>query len=341
MALKNIRERVLKLLPPHGLGLLKSLFLQTETRAKGVNAERFRVDNRNHKESVSELVSKRFIVSVFANTQHAQIYRLDRIALPLLDFDDSEKLLDCIAKIMPFLVSQYRQKLGHALKLEDIIRGVGADRDLIVESIFYLEGAPGVSFTPNFPLGDEAAVYVTEYIDDYSSLEDLLEHDLRPFEAAAKERVDFQNFSASLLEGEGGLPLGPIFHLSNSELHPLVAEVAKPRFDSGHHWDAVFAASKALVKRVKEVSGENNLDGAPLIRTVFSANKPVLRFNALTTPTMRDEQEGIMHLFEGAVLAIRNPGGHDFPTGSPQRAADYLSLVSLLMYLVDEANKVD
>jgi prevent-host-death family protein len=26
-----------------------------------------------------------------------------------------------------------------------------------------------------------------------------------------------------------------------------------------------------------------------------------------------DEQEGMMHLFEGAVLAIRNPGGHSFP----------------------------
>jgi hypothetical protein len=39
---------------------------------------------------------------------------------------------------------------------------------------------------------------------------------------------------------------------------------------------------------------------------VFSKNNPVLAFNDLANRTDLDEQEGMMHLFEGTVLAIRN-----------------------------------
>jgi hypothetical protein len=64
------------------------------------------------------------------------------------------------------------------------------------------------------------------------------------------------------------------------------------------------------------------------------------RFNELRDQTDFDEQEGMMHLFEGAVLGIRNPGGHTFPEGPEQRAIEYLSLLSLLAYRVQEAKRV-
>ena len=43
------------------------------------------------------------------------------------------------------------------------------------------------------------------------------------------------------------------------------------------------------------------------MRTVFSSKHPILAFNELADQTDRDEQEGTMHLFEGAVLAIEIP----------------------------------
>jgi uncharacterized protein (TIGR02391 family) len=109
---------------------------------------------------------------------------------------------------------------------------------------------------------------------------------------------------------------------------------------NGHPWEAVFAASKALVNYVKERSGRHDLDGAPLMRSVFSPTDPTLAFNDLVDQTDRDEQEGMMHLFEGAVLAIRNPGGHSFPEGPDQRAMEYICFLSLLAYRVQEAKKV-
>ena len=90
---------------------------------------------------------------------------------------------------------------------------------------------------------------------------------------------------------------------------------------------------------MKERSGRHELDGTSLVRSVFSKHNPTLAFSDLSDQTQQDEQEGIMHLFEGAVLAIRNPGGHSFPEGSEQRAIEYISLLSMLAYLVQEAKK--
>ena len=136
----------------------------------------------------------------------------------------------------------------------------------------------------------------------------------------------------------GGVSPSPSTYFDRLNLHPRIRDVARDRFLGGQPWDAVFAASKALINYVKERSGLD-LDGAPLVRTAFSRNNPILAFNALANQTDLDEQEGMMHLFEGAVLAIRNPGGHSFPEGPEQRAIEYISFLSLLAYRVQEAKR--
>jgi uncharacterized protein (TIGR02391 family) len=136
-----------------------------------------------------------------------------------------------------------------------------------------------------------------------------------------------------------GSVAGPGTYFDQLNLHPRISGVANDLFLDHYHWEAVFAAAKALVNYVKERSGQHQLDGAPLMRTVFSRNNPLLAFNDLLDQTDQDEQEGMMHLFEGAVLGIRNPGGHTFPEGSEQRAMEYISLLSLLAYRVQEAKK--
>ena len=131
----------------------------------------------------------------------------------------------------------------------------------------------------------------------------------------------------------------PRDYFRDLNLHSRIGDVASDLFLDGYHWEAVFAASKALINFVKERSGKHDLDGAPLMRTVFSRSKPILAFNDLKDQTDQDEQEGMMHLFEGVVLGIRNPGGHSFPEGTEQRASEYISLLSLLAYRVQEAKR--
>jgi uncharacterized protein (TIGR02391 family) len=131
----------------------------------------------------------------------------------------------------------------------------------------------------------------------------------------------------------------PSSYFDRLNLHHRVRDVSRDLFLDGYHWEAVFAAAKALVNYVKERSGRYDLDGAPLVRTVFSRNDPILSFNDLSDQTDLDEQEGMMHLFEGAVLGIRNPGGHSFPEGTEQRAIEYISLLSLLAYRLQESKR--
>lgn len=122
-------------------------------------------------------------------------------------------------------------------------------------------------------------------------------------------------------------------------LHERIADVCRDLYRDGHYAQAVFEASKALINFVRERSGKHDLDGANLMRTVFSRNNPILAFNNLSDVADQDEQEGMMHLFEGAVLAIRNPGGHAFPDYTPERAFEYLCLLSLLANCLQKAKR--
>src|SRR4029450_9399279 len=72
---------------------------------------------------------------------------------------------------------------------------------------------------------------------------------------------------------------GPRTYFEQLNLHPRIADVANELFLDGYHWEAVFAGAKALVNYVKERSGQHQLDGAALMRTVFSRTNPVLDFN--------------------------------------------------------------
>lgn len=128
--------------------------------------------------------------------------------------------------------------------------------------------------------------------------------------------------------------------ISEMDIHPRIITVCGDLYRDGHYGNAVFEASKALINYVKEKSRRHDLDGADLMRTVFSKKCPVLAFNDLSDQSDLDEQEGMMHLYEGAVLGIRNPRGHSFLNDSPERALEYVALISLLASRVDEAKVI-
>jgi uncharacterized protein (TIGR02391 family) len=150
--------------------------------------------------------------------------------------------------------------------------------------------------------------------------------------------------SAARLEGKRYDPVAqtrvaPSTNVDRLNLHPRIRDVAREPFLGGHYWEAVSDSARALVNYVKERSGRYDLDGAPLVKTVFSRNNPVLAFNSLATETQLDEQEGMMHLFEGAVMAIPNHGGGFLAGDSEQRAIEYLSMLSLLAYRLQDATR--
>jgi uncharacterized protein (TIGR02391 family) len=122
------------------------------------------------------------------------------------------------------------------------------------------------------------------------------------------------------------------------DLHPEIGRAAGGLYQDGHYANAIEDAVKALNGLVRLRSGLE-IDGAPLMTTAFSPDKPALRFNDLADASDRDEQKGFMMMFAGAVTGLRNPRAHKLIKDDPERALEFIAFVSLLAKLLDGAKK--
>lgn len=127
--------------------------------------------------------------------------------------------------------------------------------------------------------------------------------------------------------------------LGELELHPEIERAAGKLFRDGHYANAVEDACKVLDGLVKTRSGKYDLSGTDLMQTVFSPKNPILRFNELKTPTDQSEQQGMMFLYAGAMLAFRNPRAHEIIEDDPEKALEYIGFLSLLAKSLDDTKR--
>jgi uncharacterized protein (TIGR02391 family) len=119
------------------------------------------------------------------------------------------------------------------------------------------------------------------------------------------------------------------FDLRN--VHPGFPQKVRNLFDDGHCAEATFAAFKYVDKVVQKHSGKKE-SGQKLMLAVFSKDNPVIKLNPLKNQSEEDEQEGYRFMFAGAVMGIRNPGGHEIElSDDPDVCLDHLAFASLLV----------
>lgn len=109
-----------------------------------------------------------------------------------------------------------------------------------------------------------------------------------------------------------------------------------PRDD---YYEAVFEAIKGLGDRLRTLSGLD-LDGCPMVQQALGGKTPVIKLNALSTATQRNEQRGISLLAEGLLAAFRNPSAHEPRSKwemSEQDALDVLGAASMVHRRLDSA----
>jgi len=114
-------------------------------------------------------------------------------------------------------------------------------------------------------------------------------------------------------------------------IHPELLKFCDADFLRNHYQDAVSGAAEYICERLRNMTGLS-LDGMALINECFSETDPVVTVNELNTEAECDEQEGIMLLFKGALLAISNIA--DDESGSvwkEEDVADYFTLLSMLI----------
>lgn len=120
-------------------------------------------------------------------------------------------------------------------------------------------------------------------------------------------------------------------------LHPEIARACSSLFENGHYAEAVETACKVLDMLVKMRSMRMDPSGTELMQLVFSPKSPVLRFNDQLNDSEKSEQQGMMFLFAGAMLALRNPRAHGLVEDHPESAVEYLSFLSMLAKSLDRA----
>lgn len=125
-----------------------------------------------------------------------------------------------------------------------------------------------------------------------------------------------------------GKPVHP-FELRNVHVG-FPAKVWK-LFDDGHGAEATFHAFKYVEKVVQKHTG-SALNGERLMMAVFNEAGPTVKLNGLANSSEQDEQRGYRFIFAGAIVAIRNPGGHEITlSDDPDVCLDHLAFASLLL----------
>ena len=127
--------------------------------------------------------------------------------------------------------------------------------------------------------------------------------------------------------------------LGGLEIHPEIERAVAKLFRDGHYANAVEDACKVLDGLVKIRSGRYDLSGTELMQNVFSPKNPVLKFSDLQTQTEQSEQQGMMFLYAGAMLALRNPRAHEIIEDDPEKALEYIAFLSLLAKSLDKTKR--
>lgn len=125
-------------------------------------------------------------------------------------------------------------------------------------------------------------------------------------------------------------------------IHPRIAQVSKKLYLDGSYANAACDAFIEVNDRVKRLfqaikPGEKVPDDDAAMKTVFSANAPLIEFCDRSTDSGANMQKGFMEMLAGAMSALRNPKAHANIIIDHEDAMRRLIFASMLMYKIDEA----
>lgn len=119
------------------------------------------------------------------------------------------------------------------------------------------------------------------------------------------------------------------FELHN--IHPDFPIKVRQLFDDGHGAEATFHAFKFIEKIIQKHASSIEF-GRKLMMLAFNKSKPLIALNDLANESALDEQEGYSFIFAGAVMAVRNPGGHEIElSDDPDVCLEHLAFGTFLL----------
>jgi uncharacterized protein (TIGR02391 family) len=121
--------------------------------------------------------------------------------------------------------------------------------------------------------------------------------------------------------------------------HEQVIAYCRPELLRTDYYEAVFEAIKGLGSRLRSLTGLD-ADGYALVEQTMAGKDPLVKLNAGSTTTDRNEQLGIANLAKGLFSAFRNPAAHEPRrewSMTEQDALEVLGTLSLVHRRLDKA----
>lgn len=153
------------------------------------------------------------------------------------------------------------------------------------------------------------------------------------FQIITRNAHKFTQLKSQHIETEGLHPF------EERNIHPDIDKISRRLFDDGHYSNATFEAFKLVDKKVQSIS-KLKKSGYQLMMQAFNETSPLIKLTELSNTSEVDEQQGYKFIFSGAVLAIRNPRGHEVLINETiDQCLDYISLASLLLRRMSDIKK--
>ncbi|MBI2930278.1 MAG: TIGR02391 family protein [Planctomycetes bacterium] len=324
--------------------LLVDLWKRVDEKWLGPSYDEFCADHADDVESIESLQTKRLIQLEAVGGRNA--VRLNLEGFFYLPEEFQSAALEGVDALIQGLQTLFRKRKGGQFTVPQIAQETGMDpgtvqrRGAVLQRFGASMGAvldSKIDFNGNYIQPNPAFLKIRsikqlydqrreEHVGAVKQLERMGQAPMAPLPAAA------MSFAPGGSDSDVAAIYAKLVH------HPRIRSVSEGLFRDRHYAQAIFEAYKALANLVKEKSGAGS-DGRDLMAKVFSKDRPILKLTAMSTTSEKDEQEGFMLIYMGAMVGIRNPKAHDnVVQNDPIRTVQYLGFADLLAHRVEEAS---
>lgn len=152
---------------------LTSLFKNTVGTPPSVQVDRFRADNSNWFDILDELEHGK---SLIERSRDGADYILRSYALLLIEDKTAERLLGLMQDIYLRLQYLYPKHLSESLSLEILLDGINADKNEMLDALYYLSEAHHVwsGKSIGFPYAKNSSMAISESVLRHKGIEEVL-----------------------------------------------------------------------------------------------------------------------------------------------------------------------
>ena len=167
----DVRDRLAKMAGPAGIQLLTELFLRSQGSQQGVDARRFRIDFKDQRDQIRKLENK-FIQHTWGPIER---YRLNLVALPLIDLKEARAILKVADRLLRRLVLLYENDQNRPVTIAELSNDLHESQETISEVVGYVIHTPVAGPRTNgYPDSPDWGLTPIEQSLDYPNLEALL-----------------------------------------------------------------------------------------------------------------------------------------------------------------------